>query len=99
MEFEGDLNGMQSIVLKIVLKIASNGDANPPTPQEVTEYLKDCTSNRLPEILNFFHQRWPDEEVWPPGTILPDRLTHIYLCGGILPPGTKIPSSVQCRVF
>ena len=62
---------------------------------EVTEYLNGCTSYNLQDILDYFHQRYPNEEVWPPGTVLPEGLKSLYLGGGTLPPGTVLPEGLE----
>ena len=66
-----------------------------PTPEEVTEYLKGCTSSHLPYIINYFHRRYPNEDVWPPGTVLTIGLKYLYLEGGTLPPGTVLPERLE----
>src|SRR3989344_322399 len=70
-----------------------------PTPEEVTEYLKGCASNGLPEMLDYFHQRWPNEKVWPPGTALSNKLKHFYLRGGVLLLGTVLPAGLKHLYF
>jgi len=63
-------------------------------PEEATEYLNGRTFNNLLDILDFFHKRYPNEEVWPHGTVLPDGLIELSLGGGTLPDGTILPEGI-----
>ena len=93
---DGFLSGSESLVLKVVVNRPPDEDRKVVvTPQKVTEYLRGCDSSSFKVILDYFHERYPNEEVWPPGTILPEGLTYLYLEGGTLPPDTVLPEGLE----
>ena len=95
-DLDGFLSGSESLVLKVVVNRPPDEDRKVVvTPQKVTEYLRGCDSSSFKVILDYFHERYPNEEVWPPGTILPEGLTYLYLEGGTLPPDTVLPEGLE----
>ena len=95
-DLDSFLSGSEPLVLKVVVDHLLDEDRKVVvTPEEAIEYLKGCYSLFLRGILAYFHQRWPNEDVWPPGTVLPKGLEHLFLQGGSLHPGTVLPVGLK----
>src|SRR3989344_2685949 len=95
-DLDSFLSGSEPLVLKVVVDHLLDEDRKVVvTPEEAIEYLKGCYSLFLRGILAYFHQRWPNEDVWPPGTVLPKGLEHLFLQGGTLHPGTVLPNGLK----